>query len=94
MAHLILDKPNIDLLIDDAAAANKVGLSCYPVINPVRANAPLRRDGKTSGATDADIIAARFCWADGDDEAALNVARGQWKALKEAGAISGKLIVI
>lgn len=64
------DPMGIDLLIDDAAAANKVGLSCYPVINPVRANAPLRRDGKTSGATDADIIAARFCWADGDDEAA------------------------
>lgn len=64
------DPMGIDLLIDDAAAATKIGLSCYPVINPVRASAPMRRNGKTSGATDEDIIAARFCWADGDDEAA------------------------
>lgn len=64
------DSMGFDMLIDDAAAMNKVGLNAYPVINPVRASAPMRRDGKTSGATDADIIAARYCWADGDDEAA------------------------
>lgn len=64
------DKMGFDMLIDDAAVSTKAGMGCYPVINPVRSSAPTRRNGKTTGATDADIIAARFCWADGDDEAA------------------------
>lgn len=69
------DAFGIEMLVDDAAEANRVGLNCYPVINPVRASAPMRRDGKTSGAMDGDIIAARFLWADGDDEAATYAIR-------------------
>ena len=54
-----------------AAGFNQQGYNAYPVINPVRASAPIRRDNKLSGALDTDIICSFFFWADGDDEAAV-----------------------
>lgn len=64
------DEEGFSLAIDHATAMNQSGLNVYPVINPVRASAPLRRDGKLSGALDDDIIGSFFFWADADDEAA------------------------
>lgn len=62
-------------LADHAAVMNTHGRNIYIVVNPVRVTAPLRRDGKLSGAFDSDIIAARYFWADGDDEEAANSIR-------------------
>jgi hypothetical protein len=62
-------------LIQHAMAMNATKLNCYVIVNPVRASAPMSRDGKQSGATDEDIVAALFYWADGDDEDAANSIR-------------------
>lgn len=62
-------------LIAHAQGMNAAGLNCYVCPNPVRAGAPLRRDGKMSGAMDEDIPAAFYFWADGDDEAAATAIR-------------------
>lgn len=56
-------------LADHAVEMNKYGLNCYIVVNPVRAGTPNR------SATDADIIASHYFWADGDDEEAANSIR-------------------
>lgn len=64
------DESGFEMLLEHATAMNQSGLNVYPVINPVRASAPLRRDGKLSGAQDEDIIGSFFFWADADDEAA------------------------
>ncbi|WP_323008958.1 AAA family ATPase [Paracoccus sp. (in: a-proteobacteria)] len=56
-------------LADHAAEMNRYGLNCYIVINPVRAGTTNRY------ATDADIIASHYFWADGDDEEAANSIR-------------------
>lgn len=69
------DQIGFDMLLDDAAGMNRHGLNAYAVVNPVRASAPLRRDGKMSGAYDEDIVASFFFWADGDDEKAANSIR-------------------
>ena len=58
-----------------AVVMNGHGLNAYVVINPVRVSAPIRRNGKMSGAADEDIIAAFYFWADGDDEEAANSIR-------------------
>lgn len=65
----------INDLLDCAKNMNAVGLNIYVVVNPVRASAPMIRDGKQSGAMDEDIIASSFFWADGDDEEAANSIR-------------------
>ena len=62
-------------LADHAAVMNSHGLNAYVVVNPVRPSAPLRRNGKLSGACDEDIIGAFYFWADGDDEEAANSIR-------------------
>jgi hypothetical protein len=62
-------------LIQHAMAMNATKLNCYVIVNPVRASAPMNRDGRQSGATDEDIVAAFFYWADGDDEDAANSIR-------------------
>lgn len=62
-------------LASHAAVMNGHGLNAYVVVNPVRASAPLRRDGRLSGAMDEDIVAAFYFWADGDDEEAANSIR-------------------
>ena len=68
------DQAGIDWLLDHAAAMNRTGLNTYVVVNPVKASAPIRRDGRNSGAFDTDIIAALHCWADADTaEAADNI---------------------
>lgn len=64
------DEAGISALVQHAVVMNGSGLNCYVVVNPVRASAPLRRDGKLSGAFDEDIPAAFNFWADGDDETA------------------------
>jgi len=64
------DESGIAEAVAYAAAYNAQGYNVYPVINPVRASSPLRRDGKLTGAFDTDIICSFFFWADGDDEAA------------------------
>lgn len=84
--------PNgIDALIDHAAAMNAAGLNTYPVINPVRASAPLCRGGRASGADDSDIIGAFWFWADGDDEAAVyaikNFAGPKWTMAVTTGRV-------
>jgi hypothetical protein len=59
----------IDDAVEWVTGMNRLGLNCYVVRNPVRANV-------TKSATDADIIAACFLWADCDDPAAAgNVYR-------------------
>jgi hypothetical protein len=59
----------IDDAVDWAANMNKVGLNVYAVRNPIRASV-------TKSATDADIVAALFLWADCDEPAAAgNVSR-------------------
>lgn len=65
------DASGLEMAVDHALAMNQHGLNVYPVINPVRASAPLRRDGRASGAMDEDILGAFWFWADGDDEAAV-----------------------
>jgi len=81
----------IDALIEHAAVMNRHGLNTYPVINPVRASAPLRRDGRASGAEDSDIIGAFWFWADGDDEAAVyaikNFAGPKWTMAVTTGRV-------
>lgn len=62
-------------LADHAAVMNGHGLNIYVVVNPVRTSAPMRRNGKMSGAEDEDIIAAFYFWADGDDDEAANSIR-------------------
>ena len=69
------DEAGIAALVQHASAMNAAGLNCYIVVNPVRASAPLRRDGKLSGAMDEDILAAFYFWADGDDEQAAHSIR-------------------
>ncbi len=69
------DEAGIAALVQHANAMNAAGLNCYIVVNPVRASAPLRRDGKLSGAMDEDIPAAFYFWADGDDEQAAHSIR-------------------
>jgi hypothetical protein len=69
------DEAGIAALVQHASAMNAAGLNCYIVVNPVRASAPLRRDGKLSGAMDEDIPAAFYFWADGDDEQAAHSIR-------------------
>lgn len=64
-----------DELADHAIAMNAAKLNTYIVVNPVRASAPLSRNGKQSGAQDEDIVASFFFWADGDDEDAANSIR-------------------
>jgi hypothetical protein len=60
----------IDDAIDWCESMNEMGYNIYVVRNPIRHNAP------SKNATDADIIAAFFLWADCDDtEAAGNVKR-------------------
>ncbi|MGN7867764.1 AAA family ATPase [Paracoccus sp. 22332] len=56
-------------LADHAVEMNKYGLNCYIVVNPVRAGT------RNRSATDADIIASHYFWADGDDEEAANSIR-------------------
>ncbi len=68
IARYDFDAMGIGFLIDDAANCNARGVNAYVVVNPVRADAPMRRNGHTSGAMDEDIIASFFCWADGDTE--------------------------
>lgn len=74
-----------------AAVMNGHGLNAYVVINPVRESAPLRRDGKLSGARDEDIVAAFFFWADGDDEEAAanirNFAGPRWTMAVTTGRV-------
>ncbi len=69
------DEIGFSLLADHAAVMNATGLNIYVVVNPVRASAPLTRDNRKSGASDADIAAAFYFWADGDDEEAANSIR-------------------
>ena len=75
IARYSADDTGLALLLDDAAGMNRHGLNTYVVVNPVRASAPIRRDGRTSGAMDEDIVASFFFWADGDDEEAANSIR-------------------
>lgn len=56
-------------LADHAVEMNKYGLNCYIVVNPVRAGT------RNRSATDTDIIASHYFWADGDDEEAANSIR-------------------
>lgn len=78
-------------LASHAAVMNGHGLNAYVVVNPVRESAPLRRDGKLSGAKDEDIVAAFFFWADGDDEEAAasirNFAGPRWTMAVTTGRV-------
>lgn len=72
----------IDDAVDQIADMNARGRNCYAVRNPIRANA-------TGSATDKDILAAFFLWADCDDPAAAgNVYRfdgPKWSAAVTTG---------
>lgn len=63
------DAFGIEMAVEHAAAMTAREYNTYPVINPVRQSAPIK------SATDKDIIAAYFFWADGDDEAAAAAIR-------------------
>lgn len=74
----------IDECVDWCAAMNAHGFNIYAVRNPIRATT-------TGSASDGDIIAARFLWADCDDPAAAgNVLRfdgPKWSAAVTTGTI-------
>jgi AAA domain len=58
----------IDGAVDWAASVNKAGMNVYAVRNPVR-------EGVSGSASDPDIVAAFFLWADCDDAASSENVR-------------------
>lgn len=74
----------IDEGVDWAASMNALGLNVYAVRNPIKGNT-------SKAATDADVVAAFFLWADCDDPASAgNVHRfdgPKWSAAVTTGRV-------
>lgn len=72
VARFSPDELGIDLAVDHIAAMNQHRLNAYVVVNPIDANAKIET-GKA--ATDDDIVASFFHWADADDATAAENIR-------------------
>lgn len=72
VARFSPDEMGIDLAVDHIAAMNEHRLNAYVVVNPIDANAKIET-GKA--ATDDDIVASFFHWADADDATAAENIR-------------------
>jgi len=71
VARFSPDNGDIARAVSHAADMNNTGLNVYAVINPVREENQMT--GKA--ASDKDIVAAFWQWADSDDEASANALR-------------------
>lgn len=59
------DEDGLSMAADHAEAMNRYGFNMYPAINPIKGSVEIKQG---SGASDEDIAAAFYCWADCDDE--------------------------
>ncbi|MEC7160298.1 MAG: AAA family ATPase, partial [Pseudomonadota bacterium] len=83
------DAAGLDLAAEWAVTMNTLRLNVYAVRNPIR-------DGVEGSASDDDILAAFYLWADADDEAAAgNVHRfdgPKWTAALLTGTVPSKRV--
>lgn len=86
IAHFSPDETGLSLALDHAEIMNGLGLNIYPMINPVAAD----RYTPGKAATDADIAAAFWHWADSDDEASADALRNFAGQLPNMVVITGR----